>query len=97
MKTLKAKFNTISFSGRSFSFLSVGPKFYAGGSDPINLEIARAFGTAGDGSFLAGGSVGYAAILADNIYLEPGISYLFVFDEFTGGLLNLNLGFSLLF
>lgn len=93
---LRARLNLISSFGETYTFLSVGPKFYAGGSFPISLEIGKGFGGQPD-DFIGSFSGGYAFVLANNIYLEPTVGYVFPFEGFGDGFINIGAGFSLLF
>lgn len=68
-------------SGDSFNVTTIGlsGKYYAGGIIPIKVgagtNIASGFGGS-DAEFIGNASVGYAAKLAHNIFLEPNLGVL---------------------
>lgn len=95
---LKGKVTLISGEGSTFGFIGVGPKYYIGGSFPIEFNIGSTFGDdffADD--FIGSASFGYAITLANNIYLEPAVGYSFPFESFGDGLIFGDLSFVLLF
>jgi len=94
---LRGKFNLISAGGSTFTYISVGPKYYIAGSLPVAIEIGKGFGDGGNTDLIGGLSGGYAIVLANNIYLEPTAGYIFNLDSFGDGFLNLGATFSLLF
>ena len=94
---IRAKFNLLSGSGSTFTYVSIGPKYYAGGSIPLSLEVGKGFGDGDSTNFIGGASGGYAIVLADNIYLEPTVGYVFSFEEIDDGFFTIGATFSLLF
>ena len=87
----KLKMGLISSGGELLSLLG-GIKYYIAGVAPLDLGVGflDSFGTI----FAYSATIGYAATLANNIYLEPSLG-IAGFEESTA--LNIKLNFVLLF
>ena len=72
----KVRAGILDLDGESIGNLSVGGKYYLGGVAPIEANAGMFFG-GGDSEFILDALIGYAIVLADNIYFEPkgGIIY----------------------
>lgn len=91
---IKVKVSHLSIFNSDFTFLSAGPKYYIAGVAPI--EFTAGLGIAeGNTDFIGNINGGYAAKLANNIYLEPTIGY--TFDGEGDGFSSVELSFALLF
>ena len=74
---LKFKLSIISGNG-TLTNIGAGGKYYIGGVAPIEGSLGLLTGQGLD-AFVGNVGIGYAAVLAPNIYLEPSIG-LFVID-----------------
>jgi len=93
---IRAKLSLLTGFVNTITVLGVGAKYYANGFIPLSFEIGKGFSDV-NSDLIGGVSGGYAIVLADNIYLEPSLGYLFEFDDLGEGQFNINLGFNLLF
>lgn len=73
---LKGKLGLLSGNGATLTNISAGGKYYIAGVAPLSFDLGVLTG-GGDSVFLGGASVGYAAKLAPNVYLEPSGGLLY--------------------